>query len=74
MAIVLHLLKGASSGLAEETIGRQVGAGDQVTVALLQGGPRPPLPDGVPFHRVPDDLSYSALLDLIFAADQVIAW
>jgi hypothetical protein len=29
---------------------------------------------GVQVHRVPADLSYDALLEKIFEADQVIAW
>ena len=50
-------------------------AGDDVTVALLAGAAAiPPLPDGVPVHRVPSDWSYGELLEQIFAADRVITW
>jgi len=74
MTAVLHLLKGADPGLAQATIVRQLAAGDHVTVAVLQAAPVPDLPEGVAVFRVPDDLSYEALLETIFEADQVIAW
>ena len=73
MARVLHLLKGGDAALAVETIGRQQQAGDTVTVALLPGATAAP-PPGVSARRVPDDLSWDALLDAIFEADQVITW
>jgi hypothetical protein len=34
----------------------------------------PALPPGVTAHRVPADLSYDQLLDLVFSVDQVISW
>ncbi|HEY7647697.1 MAG TPA: hypothetical protein VID04_01730 [Methylomirabilota bacterium] len=74
MAVVLHLLKGTDPGLAQATIVRQLAAGDQVKVAVLQGAPAPDLPPGVAVLRVPDDLSYEALLETIFGADQVVTW
>lgn len=73
MSAVLHLLKG-DTWLALAAITREVQAGDEVTVALLHGAPAPALPPAVRVHRVPDDLSWEALLDEIFTADQVIAW
>jgi hypothetical protein len=74
MAGVLHLLKGDRPSVALATIARQVQAGDEVTVALLHGAPAPSLPASVRVHRVPDDVSYDQLLELIFHADQVITW
>ena len=74
MARALHLLKGDDSGLAAETITRQLAAGDTVSVVALPGAHLPALPAAVVVHRVPDELSYEALLDVIFAADQVITW
>ena len=75
MAVVLHVLTPDSHALALPVIARQAEAGDQVTVVLVQGAaPAPPLPERVVLRRVPDDLSYRQLLDLVFAADQVMAW
>jgi len=74
MAAVLHLLKGADTALARIAIERQLDAGDHVTVALLAGAADPGFPAGVAVHRVPDDLAYSRLLDLVFESDHVITW
>jgi hypothetical protein len=73
MPRVLHLLKPGDSALALEMIGHQSAAGDLVTVALLPGV-TVTAPPGVPARRVPDELSWEALLEEIFEADQVIAW
>jgi hypothetical protein len=53
---------------------RQVRAGDRVTVVVLPGGAAPTLPAGVPIRRLDGDLSYAELVELIFAADQVVTW
>jgi hypothetical protein len=74
MARVLHLLKGGDVALALGVVEQQRAAGDDVTVALLPGGSAPPLPSGIALHRVPADLSWEALLERIFEADQVITW
>ena len=74
MARVLHLLKAAPSALAETAIAEQVRAGDDVTVVALENAPAIAAPSGVAVHRVPGDLSYEALLERIFEAEQVIAW
>jgi hypothetical protein len=74
MARVLHLLKGDDPSLALVVIAQQRAAGDDVTVALLPGATAPALPPGVASPRVPDQLSWDALLERIFAADQVITW
>jgi hypothetical protein len=74
MARVLHLLKGQDPALALAVIAQQQAAGDEVAVALLAGAPAPALPAGVTLHRVPDPLSWDALLERIFEADQVITW
>ena len=74
MARVLHLLKSGDAALALEVIARGQAGGDAITLALLPGaeGVRPPA--GVTVRRVPGDLSYEALLEAIFEADQVITW
>lgn len=74
MAVVLHLLKSADATLPREVIEQQRGAGDRVTVAVLPGAGAAALPPGVTVRRVSSDLSYEELLELIFAADQVITW
>jgi hypothetical protein len=75
MTRVLHLLKGDDPDLALTVIAQQHAAGDDVAVALLPGATAPPpLPAGVAAHRVPDDLSWEALLERIFAAETVITW
>jgi hypothetical protein len=73
MARVIHLLK-SDDPLALTVIAQQQAAGDDVAVALLPGAPDPPLPPGVAGQRVPDQLSWEALLERIFEADQVITW
>ena len=74
MATVLHLLRGTDAPLARTVIAQHIDAGDRVTVALLPGAPAPALPPGVTIRRLSRDLSYSALLDLIFEADHVLTW
>jgi hypothetical protein len=74
MATVLHLVKGPASAVALEAIRQQIAAGDRVTVVRLEGADAQDVPAGVGVLRVPDDLAYADLLDLVFAADQVIAW
>ena len=75
MASALHLLKGAAGAeLASAVIARQLAAGDRVIVALLEGAERPGLPAGVTIHRVPEELSYPRLLELVFASDHVVTW
>ena len=74
MATALHLLKGGDGDLAAATIARQVAAGDTVTVVALPGAAVPTLPGGIVVRRVPDELSWDALLEAMFEAEQVIAW
>jgi hypothetical protein len=74
MATVLHLVKGESNALIEPTIEQQLAAGDHVVVILLEGAARPASRDGVTLHRVPEELDYGHLIDLVFQADRVIAW
>ena len=74
MPRVLHLLKGDDPTLALTVIAQQQAAGDEVTVALLPGAPPPSLLAGVHLQLVPEQLPWDALLERIFAADQVIAW
>ena len=75
MARVLHLLPRAEAPLAARAIGRDLEAGDEVTVALLAEPPiDPPLPSAASVHRVPADWSYDQLLERIFAADRVVTW
>ena len=74
MARVLHVFKGDHPVEATAVITPQAAAGDQVTVVLLAGAGAPAMPSGVDVVRVPEDASYERLLELIFAADAVIAW
>jgi hypothetical protein len=74
MPTTLHLLKGDDPSLAVATMARQLAAGDTVSVVALHGAVVPSLPAGVALRRVPDELSYDALLEAMFEADQVIAW
>jgi hypothetical protein len=74
MARVLHLLKGDDPALALTVVAQQQAAGDDVIVALLPGTPGLTLPSGVCTLAVPGELSWEALLERIFEADQVITW
>jgi hypothetical protein len=74
MAAVLHLYKGGDPGLARAAIEHALAAGDQVSVALLHGAALSMLPGAVRVHRVPDELGWDALLETIFASDQVVTW
>ena len=74
MTRVLHLLKGDDAALMLSVIEGQRAAGDEVTVVRLPGAPTITLPPGVTGQNVPGDLTYEALLQQIFAADQVITW
>jgi hypothetical protein len=74
MGNTLHLIKGEDDGLAAATVARQLAAGDTVTVVALPGAAVPTLPAGIVVRRVPDELSWEALLEAMFEADQVLAW
>jgi hypothetical protein len=75
MARVLHLLKGDDPALALTVIDQQRQAGDEIAVVLLPGAASlATLPAGVTVQRVPDQLTWDALLERIFEADQVITW
>lgn len=74
MTRVLHLLKGDDVELLLGVLAQQQAAGDEVTLIRLPGAATITLPAGVAVLQVPDDLSYEALLERIFAADQVITW
>jgi hypothetical protein len=73
MATVLHLLGENEPQAALPFIAGQLAAGDLVTVAVL-GDSAVPLPPGLTVHRVPAELTWDQLLDLIFAADQTFSW
>jgi hypothetical protein len=76
MAGVLHLLKRDAPPLAAPVIDAMWReAKSPVTVVLLGGAVAPALAPDITVRRLGDgDLDYSALLDLIFEADQVITW
>jgi hypothetical protein len=76
MARVLHLWKADAPAAAADILAAAAArAGDEHTVVLLAGAAPPALPAGVAVRRLaPEDLDHAALLDLIFAADRVIAW
>jgi hypothetical protein len=74
MPTVLHLLgHNASASRAVPVIAGQLAAGDAVTVAVV-GAATPPLPPGTEVRRVPADVSWDDLVDLIFTADQTFSW
>ena len=74
MSRVLHLLKGDDTALMLNVIAGQHAAGDDITVVRLPGAPTIALPAGVKLQSVPVDLTYEALLQQIFAAEQVVTW
>jgi hypothetical protein len=74
MGRALHLVKTDDNGLVAATVVRQLAAGDSVSVVALHGAAPPALPAGVVVRRVPEELSWDALLEAMFEADQVIAW
>jgi hypothetical protein len=74
MARVLHVFKGDHAVEAGVVIARAVAAGDQVEVAIVGGAETPALPAGVPVHRVPDQIAYERLVELIFSSDHVVTW
>lgn len=75
MAHTLHLLKADAPPLAPAAIARTAAVpGAEVTVVLLDAVPAPALPPSVPVHRLGVDLDHAGLLELVFAADHVIAW
>jgi hypothetical protein len=75
MPHVLHLLRAPVPEHALTAIERQNReAGTTLTVVLREGTEPPPMPSGVQVLRLSNPLTYAELLDLIFSADQVIAW
>ena len=77
MTDMLHLLRKDSTSLALPVIERAAAAspGADITVVLLDSAPAPALPSGICLRRLgAGDLDYSALLDLIFEVDHVVAW
>jgi hypothetical protein len=74
MGRVLHVFKGDHAAEAGAVITRALAAGDQVEVAIVGGVETPALPGGVTVHRVPDQLSYERLVELIFSSDHVVTW
>ena len=74
MPTILHLFTRAPGALARSTLERELGTGDRVTLVLLEGAGPPPDLDGVTVRRVPGELDYRQVLDLVFEADRVIAW
>jgi len=76
MASTLHLLKRDSPAAAVPVIAAQCGDAEaRVTVVLLDASaPAPALPERASVRRLGVDLDHSALLDLIFDHDRVVAW
>jgi hypothetical protein len=75
MTSALHLLTGDDPAPLLVMIEQQRrDPSTTVTVVLLPGATVAPLPDDVRVRRVDHDLSYSDLLDLIFASDHVVTW
>ena len=74
MARALHIVNGRHAELVAAAIEQEKAAGDDVTVAVLNGAAAPDVPAGVMVHRVPADWSYARLLEAVFAADHVATW
>ena len=76
MPRVLHLWKADASPLAGGVLAAAlVAPGDEHTVVVVDDSAPPPVPPGVPVRRLAaGDLDYAGLLDLVFAADRVVAW
>jgi hypothetical protein len=74
MTRVLHLLKGDDVELLSSVLAQQQAAGDEITLVRLPGAATLTPPGSVTVLRVPADLSYEALFERIFEADQVITW
>ena len=74
MTRVLHLLKGDDVELLSSVLAQQHGAGDEITLVRLPGAAPFSPPGNVTVLRVPEDLSYEALLERIFASEQVVTW
>lgn len=72
--MTLHLWKGGDPALAVAAMAREVAQGERVTLAVLHGAPAPAVGPAVIVTRVPEELSWDALLELIFQADRVVAW
>ncbi len=73
MASVLHLVGANGAGRALPVIAEQVAAGDTVTVAIV-GHDAVPLAPGLTVHRVPTELPWDQLLELIFTVEQTFTW
>ena len=74
MTRILHLLKGDDVELLSSVLAQQHGAGDEITLVRLPGAAPFSPPGNVTVLRVPEDLSYEALLERIFASEQVVTW
>lgn len=74
MTRILHLLKGDDVELLSSVLAQQHDAGDEITLIRLPGAATFTPPGNVTVLRVPEDLSYDALLERIFASDQVVTW
>jgi hypothetical protein len=73
MATFLHLVGHNNPGPSAAVIAGQVAAGDVVTVAVV-GPSAPTLGPGPTVLRVPEELSWDGLLDLILTTDQTFSW
>ena len=74
MTRILHLLKGDDVELLSTVLAQPHGAGDEITLVRMPGAAPFTPPANVTVLRVPEDLSYEALLERIFASDQVVTW
>ena len=74
MTRILHLLKGDDVELLSSVLAQQHDAGAEITLIRLPGAATFTQPGKVTVLRVPEDLSYDALLERIFASDQVVTW
>jgi hypothetical protein len=73
MAAFLHLVGHNDPSRAVAVIAGQLAAGDAVTVAVV-GPAALSWPPGSAVRRVPGDLTWAELLDLVLTADQTFSW
>ena len=74
MTAVLHLLKSPDTALARAVPHPRVALGVCLRSLERDEDRFAGLPAGVSVRRLDGDLSYGQLVELIFAADQVVSW
>jgi hypothetical protein len=74
MPAIVHVLTGPPDAIVDTTVAAQRAAGDDITIVLVGRASAPASAKGLTVRHAPDEVSWSGVLDLIFAADQVVCW